>query len=120
MLEQMLTDTKDISSGKTALHHASEGGNIEVATFLIAAGASTEARDKEGKTPVDCAKNVEEILKAIKNSIPNDTMWVRKPHEYLSVVKRCLDEKRTDDDFIKFLGEGKEKFYYRKVAGWNI
>eukprot|EP00966_Prymnesium_polylepis_P153149 3537799-Prymnesium_polylepis.1 len=41
--------------GMTALHHAVLGGRIIIVKALLAAGASTLARDKKGRTAVDYA-----------------------------------------------------------------
>lgn len=41
------------SDGKTALHHAAAGANVEVAKILIAHGADVSAADNQGTTPVN-------------------------------------------------------------------
>ena len=44
------------ASGRTALHLASYNGSIEAAEALIVLGASTTAKTKKGKTPLEVAR----------------------------------------------------------------
>lgn len=43
--------------GKTPLHYASELGRTRCIPFLLQKGASSDIRDKNGKTPLDLCSN---------------------------------------------------------------
>ena len=43
------------SSGKTALHHSAQQGNLLISLMLVVAGADLRARDNDGKQPYDLA-----------------------------------------------------------------
>ena len=51
----------------TPLHAALEGGKIEIARILVEHGASAEAKNSEGRTPLDCASEErrDEIIKLL-------------------------------------------------------
>lgn len=42
-------------SGKTALHHAADGGDVEAARLLLGLGADPNRRDRAGRTPLHYA-----------------------------------------------------------------
>jgi ankyrin repeat protein len=42
-------------SGLTPLHYAAAGGLVEIARTLLAKGARSDVRSKDGKTPLDLA-----------------------------------------------------------------
>lgn len=46
------------SKGVTAMHAAANRGSNDIVAYLAAAGASLEARDSEGRTPLDWARGV--------------------------------------------------------------
>ena len=48
-------NTKDDRYGGTHLHWAAQGGYKEIAELLIAKGADLNAKDEDGKTPLDWA-----------------------------------------------------------------
>lgn len=45
------------SDGQTALHKASEVGNVECFKLLLEKGARKDIRDKQGRNAIDLAKN---------------------------------------------------------------
>lgn len=47
-----LADTRDLDSGRTALHFAAIGAQAEAADFLLELGADPNARDPSGLTPL--------------------------------------------------------------------
>ncbi len=51
-------DAKD-ETGSTALHHAVAQGHVEIARLLLENGASIDARNREGLTPLEVAKRME-------------------------------------------------------------
>jgi hypothetical protein len=53
------------ANGLTPLHLASEYGKIEIARLLIEHGASVEAKDDQGKTPLDVALGDDEMIKLL-------------------------------------------------------
>ena len=54
---------------QTALHSSASNGWIDVIEELIAANADTNAKDKDGKTPLDCAKD-DKTREALKKGPP--------------------------------------------------
>ena len=46
------------NNGLTALHYAAQGGLTSVVAELAKAGATLDAKDKQGRTPVDVALGV--------------------------------------------------------------
>ena len=59
-------DTRDDVNGWTPLHFAAVDGHKEVAELLITKGASVNAKDKDGRTPLDLAKPYPEIADLIR------------------------------------------------------
>jgi len=61
-------DVRDVARKMTPLHLASAFGKEEIAQLLIAHGADVNAKDGEGKTPIqyakDCSAKIVELLKA--------------------------------------------------------
>ena len=58
-------EAKETYYGRTPLHNASYWGHTKVVKYLVSKGANKQARDKDGKTPYDLARNdeIKEILK---------------------------------------------------------
>lgn len=54
-LENGLNIDTPNKKGRTALHYASEFGNLETIRILVSKGANLEVQDKDGKLPVDLA-----------------------------------------------------------------
>ncbi|KAF4627646.1 hypothetical protein G7Y89_g10507 [Cudoniella acicularis] len=58
-LQTLLNSGADVaiknSAGNTALHFATEAGNVEAAKILLEHGADIEAKNKHGWTPLGCA-----------------------------------------------------------------
>ncbi len=48
----VIIDTRDIVTGETALHIVVKGRDLQWINFLLARGAKTEQRDKDGNTPL--------------------------------------------------------------------
>ena len=61
VVEALLAAGADVEardgSGRTALHHAAEWGEVVVAELLLAAGADHEALDEHGRTPLYYARS---------------------------------------------------------------
>ena len=53
-------------NGRTVLHLAARGGNLEMVKYLVECGADINAKDKYGSTALDWARNddVKEYLKS--------------------------------------------------------
>lgn len=51
-------DARD-ETGSTALHHAAAQGHVEIARLLLESGASIDARNAEGLTPLEMARRME-------------------------------------------------------------
>lgn len=52
-------------TGKSALHIAAEHGHAEAAAALIAAGASTTAKAKDGRTAAECAATSDAAMRRV-------------------------------------------------------
>jgi ankyrin repeat protein len=66
-------NAKDVE-GSTPLHWAASNKNVEVAKYLVSLGADVKAKNKDGKTPFDIAKQKErygfaspEVVKYLSN-----------------------------------------------------
>lgn len=57
-------------TGSTALHHAAAQGHVEIARLLLESGASVNARNREGLTPLEMAKRMknEKIVLFLESS----------------------------------------------------
>ncbi|MCC6003801.1 MAG: ankyrin repeat domain-containing protein [Thermofilum sp.] len=60
--------TKSTYSGVTPLHLAAYGGHAEIARLLLERGADPSIRDKDGRTPLDVARErgYEEVVRVIE------------------------------------------------------
>jgi len=55
---QTIINTRDVTSGETALHIVTARRDLTWMTYLIAKGANVNARDGKGVTPIQLATNV--------------------------------------------------------------
>jgi Ankyrin repeats (3 copies) len=64
-------NSRESSRGFTPLHRASRFGRIEIVRLLIEHGANVEAKDDEGRTPLDWARGEqrEEIIKLLSEHV---------------------------------------------------
>ena len=54
IIDLLISKGADVS-GMTALHYAASGGHEEIVELLLAKGADVDAKDNNGKTPLDMA-----------------------------------------------------------------
>ena len=73
------------SYGRTALHHACLNCNVAMTKALLANGANAEAKDNDGNTPWDYAKN------------PNSETLTRKTHFRIVFASQYLKEKPENE-----------------------
>ena len=66
LLEQGVNRDKADDGGWTSLHYAAAHGRLEVAKLLMVYGADLNARNNDGKLPIECALT-EEIKQAIRD-----------------------------------------------------
>ena len=83
LLEQGADRDKANYHGKNSLHLAAFYGHLEITKLLMLYGADLNARTKEGRLPIDCARN-EEIKQAIRD----------EPRRRMDAMpgKRCIEE----------------------------
>jgi hypothetical protein len=72
-----------LEDGKTAIHLASESGDIATFNFLLEHGARIDVKDQNGKTPVDIAKRFghRRIENELEKRLPLESRWKMKPKE---------------------------------------
>ena len=98
---------KPDNDGDTPLHIAAFDGNAMIVSHLLAKGAVVEVRDKEGKTPLDFARQKEhedvvELLKAQRNVVP-DHKAARDSSEV--IVNAALAQGWIKDKELNFIPE---------------
>ncbi len=72
-------DSVDVWSGHTVLHEAVMYRNYEAIETLIAAGANTKARDKDGKTPAEHAPMDECVIHLFGGGLIKDKPAICQP-----------------------------------------
>ncbi|WCR57690.1 MAG: Phosphocholine transferase AnkX [Wolbachia endosymbiont of Ctenocephalides felis wCfeJ] len=81
---------------RTALHYAAQEGNLKLVGLLIEKGADVNAKDNEGKTPLDLAKaNHIEIVSLLEESMR------KEKEEILSTDTRSQRSVKNDNIMIK-------------------
>ncbi|WCR58329.1 MAG: Phosphocholine transferase AnkX [Wolbachia endosymbiont of Ctenocephalides felis wCfeJ] len=81
---------------RTALHYAAQEGNLKLVGLLIEKGADVNAKDNEGKTPLDLAKaNHIEIVSLLEESMR------KEKEEILSTDTRSRRSVEDDNIMIK-------------------
>ncbi len=91
----------------TPLHTASWNGQTDTVKTLLAAGASTQLRNAEGKTPLALAKTVEiRGLIFAHNQRAASTTTAPTATSVQPPARTPVEQKRLDDGLLKACGEG--------------
>jgi ankyrin repeat protein len=103
-----IVNTRDVTSGQTALHIVTQRRDLTWMTFMLAKGANVNARDSQGVTPIQLASNlgfVEGIELLVENHArvdePNDageTPLMSAVHRRDTGMMRILLKAGADPD----------------------
>jgi ankyrin repeat protein len=103
-----IVNTRDVTTGQTALHIVTQRRDLTWMTFLIAKGANVNARDSRGVTPLQLASNlgfIEGIELLVQNRAqvddPNDageTPLISAVHRRDLAMMRILLKAGADPD----------------------
>lgn len=125
---QTVINTRDVTSGETALHIVTNRRDLTWMQFLIAKGANVNARDAKGVTPLVSAVNanfVEGVELLLSKSARMDesnnageTPLITAVHNRNIAVMRLLLKAGADPDRAD--NSGRSAKDYARLAGGNL
>jgi hypothetical protein len=85
------------AEGKTPLHYASARGNLQIAQFLVSAGAKISAVDNSGKTPIMYAREsvhaeMEDFLRGAEEPEEPLRPWDEHPSDFVWIDAICINQ----------------------------